>query len=103
MATLNTRIYPKLILTSDITLRMGGILMQDTNEWAEWSRNIVMEELRRLNSALANIEKSIAGVHKDMSSINVEIAMLKVKSGIWGLLGGAIPVVAALLYYLLTK
>ena len=77
--------------------------MQDTNEWAEWSRNIVMEELRRLNSALANIEKSIAGVHKDMSSINVEIATLKVKSGIWGLLGGAIPVVAALLYYLLTK
>jgi len=77
--------------------------MQDANEWAEWSRNIVIEELRRLNSSITNIEKSISGVHKDMSSINIELATLKVKSGIWGLLGGVIPVIAALLYYLLTK
>jgi hypothetical protein len=32
-------------------------------------------------------------VHKETTEMKVNIAMLQVKCGVWGLLGGAIPVV----------
>jgi hypothetical protein len=38
-----------------------------------------------------------------ITKVREDIAGLKVKSGIWGLIGGAIPVIATVLIYLLTK
>lgn len=40
---------------------------------------------------------SIRSVHKEITAIKIEIARLQVKSGIWGLLGGCVPVVLWLL------
>ena len=68
---------------------------QNLTGWDEWGRH-VLQELRRHHGSLDDIEKAI-------NKIYVEIAMLKVKSGAWGALGGAIPVLIALGVWLLTK
>lgn len=56
----------------------------DNNGWEQWSKHILIE-LKRLNTNDENLEEKI-------NKVLIEIAMLKVKSGIWGLMGGAIPV-----------
>jgi len=60
------------------------------NGWSEWGK-YVLKELERLNDCYDEQGKLI-------QSMRVEIAMLKVKSGIWGLLAGAIPATLALIY-----
>lgn len=50
------------------------------NGWDEWGRH-VLSELQRLNTNLETCGKSI-------TCIKTDIAMLKVKSGLWGVLGG---------------
>ncbi len=59
-----------------------------TNGWNEWSK-YVLKELERLNSCYHEMDKKL-------NRITVDIAKLKVKSGIWGLIGGAVPVVIGL-------
>ena len=54
--------------------------MAQDNGWNEWSRH-VLAELTRLNNCYDEINKSVSKIH-------VEIAMLKVKSGMWGAVGG---------------
>lgn len=69
--------------------------MAGENGWNEWSRH-VLAELKRLSDAQEkNQEKSEAC----FSELKVEIARLKVQSGVWGLMGGAIPVAIGLLVY----
>ena len=46
------------------------------NGWHEWSRH-VLAELERLN---VNCER----MQKGMESLRLDVAMLKVKSGLWG-------------------
>ena len=53
------------------------------NGWSEYEK-LVLNELERHNNL-------IEGIRKDVSDIRSEIAMLKVKSGLWGMLGAAIP------------
>ena len=55
-----------------------------TNGWERWS-NYVLQELKRLNSGLE-------GVNKELIAVRVEIATLKVKSGLWGMAGASIPI-----------
>ena len=62
---------------------------ENQNGWNEWSRH-VLAELTRLNDGYENLGNSI-------QDIRVEIAMLKVKSGIWGAIGACIPVAIGLL------
>ena len=57
----------------------------DPNDgWKEWSKHVLLE-LKRLNNKLENVD-----IHVQNTAL--EIAMLKVKSGVWGLIGGIIPV-----------
>lgn len=58
--------------------------MEINNGWKEWSK-YVLKELERISDQQTKIEK-------DIHNISIEIAMLKVKSGVWGLIGGALPV-----------
>ena len=71
------------------------------NGWDEW-KNFVLQELKRLNICLVDVQKSsepsnetlhadLKEVIKTVGKINVEVGMLKVKAGIWGLIGGLIP------------
>lgn len=53
-------------------------------KWEEYSR-LVLSELTRLDRC-ANSTK------KDVVSLRVEIATLKVKSGVWGLVGAGISI-----------
>jgi len=54
----------------------------------------VLKEIKRLGQ---NIEK----IRSDMTDMKVEIGVLKVKSHVWGLIGGAIPVLIALAVWIL--
>jgi len=54
------------------------------NDWNEWSK-YVLNELKRHNKVQEKMQSDIA-------SIKTDIALLKLKSGLWGLAGGAIPV-----------
>jgi len=54
----------------------------------------------QFNDTIERIYNKIDDIHKDISEASVLLARLetafKIKSGIWGLLGGLIPVVIAL-------
>ncbi len=65
------------------------------DEWREYQK-LVLSELRRHNEFLEECDKSING-------IKLELAMLNVKSGVWGLLGGIIPVLILIALDLLKK
>lgn len=49
------------------------------------------------------IENHFDSLRREVVKVQIDIATLKVKAGIWGLIGGAIPVAAALGIYLLTR
>lgn len=65
------------------------------NGWNEWSKH-VLAELERLNECYN-------GVNSQLQKIHVEIAMLKVKSGMWGAIGGCIPLLIMVIMYLASK
>jgi hypothetical protein len=69
--------------------------MAQDNGWNEWSKH-VLAELERLNDCYN-------GVNGQLQKIHVEIAMLKVKSGIWGAIGGCIPLLITVIMYLVSK
>jgi len=69
--------------------------MSDLNSWTEWSKHI-LAELQRLDGWCKDISEK-------QTEILVEIAALKVKAGIWGLVGGAIPVGIMVIVYMLKK
>jgi len=61
-------------------------MSDNTNGWHEYQR-LVLAELKRLSD---DAEK----IHGILNTIRMDIATLKVKCGIWGLVGGAIPAAA---------
>ena len=63
------------------------------NGWNEWSKH-VLKELERLNDCYVKLDNGIQKVRED-------IVGLKIKSGIWGIIGGAIPVAVLVLMKLL--
>ena len=65
----------------------------DPNNWKEW-KNYVLQKLDSLEKCYGNIDEKV-------NKIAIDIAGLKVKSGIWGLIGGAIPVVIGLAIWFL--
>jgi hypothetical protein len=65
------------------------------NGWKEWSR-YVLKELERLNT-------SYESLRDDIVKIKQEIATLKVQAGIWGAIAGAMPVIAMILYKVISN
>ena len=49
------------------------------------------------------IESHFNKMNDRISDLRVDIATLKVKAGIWGLLGGAIPVIVLIGVYIIPK
>lgn len=58
------------------------------NGWQEYQR-LVLHELKAHTDTLSDFGK-------EQTAMKVEIGMLKVKAGLWGLLGGLVPVALAL-------
>jgi len=65
------------------------------DDWNSWSKYVLME-LERLN-------KCYKGLDKKVDDIRMDIVALKVKAGLWGALGGALPVLVALGIWVLQK
>jgi hypothetical protein len=66
------------------------------NGWNEWSKHVLME-LERLNTQQEEMGEQVTELRIQLSKLDVAF---KIKSGIWGLIGGAIPVALALIIWL---
>ena len=73
--------------------------MSEGNGWNEWQRH-VLAELKRLS-------RNFEGLSKEFSDLEVEtardLAALKVKAGLWGALGAAIPSAIAIIYMIMSN
>ncbi len=68
--------------------------MPGTNEdWIQWSR-YVLEGIKSLDKRYEHLESLVSKLSSDMEVLKREMAL---KSGVWGLLAGAIPVGVLLL------
>lgn len=59
-----------------------------TDSWDKW-RSHVLAELKRTNESIMLLTGAMTGLH-------IEVAKLQVKSGVWGVIGGMIPVLIML-------
>jgi len=67
--------------------------MPPDDGWKEYQIH-VLAELKRLNTCYNGLDEKVNKLCKD-------IATLKVKSGVWGIIGGGIPIVILLGIWLL--
>ena len=71
-----------------------------TNGWHEY-KQLVLRELERLTQEIRhernNYKQGMSGVYERLIEVEREIATLKVRCGIWGLMGGLIPAMTALM------
>lgn len=61
----------------------------DDRDWGRYSE-LVLQKLKDHEEVLKDINSALTEIH-------VEIAKLQIKSGVWGFLAGAIPVIVMLL------
>jgi hypothetical protein len=47
--------------------------------------------------------QAIDTIQRDVTSLKIDVGGLKIKSGLWGLLGGLIPAIGIALMYLIFK
>jgi len=59
-----------------------------SGDWQEYQK-YVLNELQRHNTLLERMNDKL-------SKVDAEIATLKVKSGLWGMLGAAVPLAIAM-------
>ena len=86
-------------------------MSDEGNGWREYQK-LVLNELRRLDINLEKLSDRIDvsikhernnrqqvenGLQDEIRNVALEVHGLKIKAGIWGLLGGLLPVLAALL------
>lgn len=92
-------------------------MANDDASWQE-SRRLIEGVLTRLENSVNNLAEEIKQLREEnhdrldeakadfnakLGVMQVNIAMLQVKAGVWGLIGGAIPVVIAILVEMLRK
>lgn len=99
-------------------------LSSNAGSWKEWARYI-LETLRSLDRRIVSLRTDMGGgdaegrddmaackgrcdaalhaLQASIVEIRIELAVLKVKAGVWGLIGASIPVVAAAIVFLLQK
>ena len=64
-------------------------MANENGDWREYKK-LVISEIDRLSGHIGSLESKIDNLRSD-------VVMLKVKSGIWGLFAGLIPVTIAML------
>lgn len=65
------------------------------DKWADYQQ-LVLHELQTHSEELK-------AIREDLKNLHIEIAYLKIKSGVWGIMGGAIPVIVFYAISVLTK
>lgn len=68
---------------------MENLLNKENTSWDHYSRLVLTK--------LDEHEDLLYDINKELINIRVDIGMLKVKAGIWGLLGGIIPGIVTIL------
>ena len=71
---------------------MAGV---DNNSWGQYQK-LVMEKLEMHDGKFSNIDSKL-------TQIQVDIATLKVKAGVWGGIAGLVPVVLGLVLFYASK
>ena len=69
--------------------------MAESNGWDQYQK-LVMDKLSEHDEKFGSIEGKL-------TQIQVDIATLKVKAGIWGGIGGLIPVAIAIIMFYATQ
>ncbi len=69
--------------------------MPDEEGWNTWSK-YVLKELERLN----NVAEAM---NAKLDKVITDITVLKMKAGVWGLIGGMIPILIALCFWMIQK
>lgn len=65
--------------------------MAQKNGWNSYQK-LVLEKLDDHSTALDGLNKEVKSIRvTDIPNLQVEIAMLKIKAGIWGAMAGAVP------------
>ena len=77
------------------TERGHAMASVDGNGWSIYEK-LVMDKLDEHDARFGNVEEML-------TQVRVDIATLKVKAGLWGGIGGLIPVVIALVMFFACK
>lgn len=74
--------------------------MDERETWEE-ARAVIRYQLSELKADIAALSTQLTKNHAEnqvmYTQMKVDIAMLQVKAGVWGIIGGAIPVLLMLL------
>ena len=85
---------------------MGDNSVAEGNGWTP-DKRYVEESLVRIERDLKilseHIDRKHGQLHSKIGEIREEVVALKVKSGVWGLMGGLVPVIITLTIYLVFK
>lgn len=77
--------------------------MASKNGWDSYQK-LVLDKLEDHATTLHSLDVEIKSIRaKDIPSLQIEIAMLKLKAGMWGATAGAIPGLMAVVYVWLQK
>ena len=71
------------------------LIMADTNGWSQYQK-LVMDKLDEHDGKFSNIDSKL-------TQIQIDIATLKVKAGVWGGIAGLVPVVLGLVLFFATQ
>jgi len=71
------------------------LIMADMNGWNQYQK-LVMDKLDEHDGKFSNIESKL-------TQIQIDIATLKVKAGVWGGIAGLVPVVLGLVLFYATQ
>lgn len=80
--------------------RGGGRSDWEERTWFEY-RRLILSELKRISDDISEVNAKIDRLRSDeIGKLKVDVAMLQVKAGMWGALGGLGTALGA---YLLTR
>ena len=68
--------------------------MADDNGWSKYEKMVIEK--------LDDHDQKFSGIEDKLTQIQVDIATLKVKAGVWGGIGGMIPAVIAIVMFYAT-
>lgn len=68
----------------------GGV-----NGWDQWGRHVLVK--------LGDIDNRLGSLDEGYNKLSIDIATLKVKSGVWGAFGAMIPIIVATIVWMLMK
>jgi len=71
------------------------LIMADINGWDQYQK-LVMDKLDEHDGKFSNIESKL-------TQIQIDIATLKVKAGVWGGIAGLVPVILGLVLFFATQ